>query len=97
MKTFTFNTFRKDVLVKSGTFQFESLAKAEKKRNSLQAFWDSRYPDLGYHVQVVELISEGPTWNLYAKNGEYRTTTSIWAEVEAWLAAHEDNTYVEVN
>ena len=68
--------------------------KLMKKRNSLQAYWDKYYPDLGYHVRVVEIVNvpDPVKCFVYTELGQFFKECSL-AEAKKLVSEHDDWTY----
>ena len=68
---------------------------AGRRRNSYQAFWDKYYPDLGFHVRVVQnpSIPAKKRFHVYTDLGFFVGTMEV---AEAFAKAEEiDGTLVE--
>jgi hypothetical protein len=55
--------------------------KADRMRNSYQAFWDKFFPDLGLHVRVVQnpMVPLNKRYHVYDQLGAFRATLP-WEE-----------------
>ena len=68
---------------------------ADRRRNSYQAFWDKYYPDLGFHVRVVQnpMVPAKKRFHVYTDMGFFVGTMET---AEAFAKAQEiDGTLVE--